>query len=625
MNRLNRTRRRRAEKKRERDERKRAQQRQRRSSILPRLPPSPSAVPPEDVSPLLAHMHSYLPCSELISEKIPVAAILKQIEELEWSSSLLMVACMAAFVANRGGPASQEALEATRFELSRYDGHHRKVLTIVDALKRFDNGTPTRAIIHEQVLLHLAALVILYAGDKGRTASGTELTFWTLVLNDHLDEADAQDSQLSDQEDLVAKVARLGRFNWMHDRVAVFARMQEILKVQPHRGHWHEPDRWEQFKRAAFNMSVEEFMETCLGPLVFLSASWGLKNNDDKIYSPLIDPGKWLEGTARHDSAAARALVQSLTTDREELKGLLKKEPSGLPQLPSAFYLKPLVRLDDDRLVALSPWLLLEQLRVGLWGRLRGAVKASGATSQDWTSTFGDLFERWCGRVATIAATSPEFSGRLVPQLLPGDPSQFEDVIVEGDGYVILFSVKATLVEQTVAKAGASGAKVIQWYTQTLFSEAKKGSREHSSAGPIRQLEEAVLKIRDNKSPFPSEVEIFPVLVTFDELVSHPNVCKWILEQCAERNMLQDDGVRSITLASIDEFEALMALSSNGRPLVELLRKKTGDKETRLMKLDAFLADEVGSNPSLLRMKFLDDEFSSFAERLRRVLWPKPE
>jgi hypothetical protein len=294
-----------------------------------------------------------------------------------------------------------------------------------------------------------------------------------------------------------------------------------------------------------------------------------------------------------------------------------------LPQLPSAFYLKPLVRLDDDRLVALSPWLLLEQLRVGFWGRLRAAVKGSGATSQNWTSTFGDLFERWCGHVATVAARSTQFSGKLVPQLMPGDPDQFEDVVVEGDGYVILFSAKATLVKEDVAKAGASRAEVLKWYTQVLCAEGDKKSKEHSTAGPMRQLDNAVLKIRSGNSPFPADAEIIPVLVTFDEFVAHPNVCKWILTLCRGRNMLQGDAVRSITVASIDEFEALMSLASHGRPLVDLLRKKTGDDETRLMKLDAFLAQETRKKEPLLRMKFLTDEFSSFSDRLRKALWPR--
>jgi hypothetical protein len=569
-------------------------------------------------------MQPYLTCSELIGYRIPVETILKQITELEWSSSLLMVASMAAFVANRGGPASADALAATRFELSQYSEHHQTVLAVVKALERLDDGNPTRAIIHEQVLLHLAALVILYAGSDGRKPSGTEVTFWALVLNDHLDQPEPKESALSDEEALVAEVIRLGRFNWVHDRAALFARMQQILKIQPHRGPWSAPEQWADFKRSAFNMSADEFLETYLGPLAFLAMSWCIKGKNDTMPGPVVHPSKWLEGTTQHDSALANTFLQSLTTDREHLRGLLKKVPSGLPQLPSAFYLKPLVRLDDDRLVALSPWLLLEQLRIGLWGHLRTAAERSGATSQNWTSTFGDLFERWCAQVAVIAASSPQFSEQLIPPLLPGDPAQFEDVVVEGNGYVILFSAKATLVKEDIAKAGASRAEVIEWYTRILFSEGAKQNKQHKTPGPIRQLEDAILKIRSGNSPFPSDAEIIPVLVTFDEFASHPNVCKWIHRLCRERKRLQGDGVRSLTLGSTDEFEALMSLASHGRPLGDLLRKKTGGEETRLMKLDSFLAQEAGGNESLLRMKFITDEFRSFTDRLKRRLWPRP-
>jgi hypothetical protein len=496
------------------------------------------------------------------------------------------------------------------------------VLTIVEALRRLDGGKPTRAVIHEQVLLHLAALVILYAGSEGRTATGTELTFWALVLNDHLDQPEPKDSRLSGEEVLVADIIRISRFNWSHDRAALFARMQQIFKLQPHRGPWKAPEQWDEFKRSAFDMSADEFLETCLGPLAFLSVIWGGKGTNGTIPGPIVGPSKWLEGTGRHGSALAKSFLQSLTTDREQLQGLLEKMPSGLPQLPSAFYLKPLVRLDEDRLVALSPLLLLEQLRVGLWGRLRAAAgkKGAGVSSQDWTSTFGDLFEMWCGQVATIAAGSPKFSGKLVPQLVPGDAGQFEDVIVEGDGCVILFSVKATLVREDVAKVGASRSEVIQWYDRFLFAEENKKSREHKAAGAIRLLQEKVSKIRAGTSPFPADAEIIPVLVTFDEFAPHPNVCKWILRLCRERNMLQGEGIRSITLASTDEFESLMSLASHGSPLVDLLRKKTSDVETRLMKLDSFLYREAGGSGSLLRMKFLADEFNSFTDRMRKAM-----
>ena len=210
--------------------------------------------------------------------------------------------------------------------------------------------------------------MILYAGSEGRTATGTELTFWALVLNDHLDQPEPKGSRLSDEEVLVADIIRISRFNWSHDRAALFARMQQIFKLQPHRGPWKAPEQWDEYKRSAFDMSADEFLETCLGPLAFLSVIWGGKGKDGTIPGPIVGPSKWLEGTGQHDNALAKSFLQSLTTDREQLQGLLKKMPSGLPQLPSAFYLKPLVRLDEDRLVALSPLLLLEQLRVGLWG-----------------------------------------------------------------------------------------------------------------------------------------------------------------------------------------------------------------------------------------------------------------
>ena len=94
-------------------------------------------------------------------------------------------------------------------------------------------------------------------------------------------------------------------------------------------------------------------------------------------------------------------------------------------------------------------------------------------------------------------------------------------MVVEGDGCVILFSVKATLVREDVAKVGASRSEVIQWYERFLFAEENRKSREHKAAGAIRLLQDKVSKICAGTSPFPADAEIIPVLVTFDEFAPH--------------------------------------------------------------------------------------------------------
>ncbi len=401
MDRIDRTRRRKAKKKRGRDERKRAGKPRRRSPTASSQPNSPSVAPSEDASPLLAQMQSYLTCGELIGTRIPVETILKEIKKLEWSSALFMVASMAAFVANRGGPRSTDALAATRFELSKYAEHHPTVLAIVKALEQLDDGNPTRAIIHEQVLLHLAALVILYAGSSGRRPSGTELTFWALVLNDHLDQPEPTDSSLSSEEVLVAEIIRLGRFNWSHDRAALFARMQQIFKLQPHRGPWKAPEQWDEFKRSAFNVSADEFHRDLFGPSGVSFHHLGAQGERRGAPRPSRGPFEmgWTVLLAKTAPSQRRFPSKPHNGSRATESPTQESAERITLRLPSTFYLKPLVRLDDDRSAfALSPWLLLEQLRIGLWGR---PPRCRGDRAQPHRTGHllsGTCSERWCGQ-----------------------------------------------------------------------------------------------------------------------------------------------------------------------------------------------------------------------------------
>jgi hypothetical protein len=573
------------------------------------------------VLPPVPNTSAYLTYSELIGQKLPIQTILGQIGELEWSSALTMVAAIASVVANRGGPSSAEASELTRVELMQYRASHPLVANVIARLKGFD---PDRAIVHEQILLHLASLMVLHAGDRGRTATFAEITFWALVLNDYLDEPEPTDTTLSPREILVADMIRLGRFNWMRDRVAIVARMAALFQLQPPRGRWAAPDKWAEFQTAAFGMSAVEFLETYLGPLIFISTLWGRRRQEDGLrVGPVVRPAAWLEG-ARIDAESAKNFLADLTADRGGLRSLLGTKSNGLPQAPSAIYRTPLIKLDEDRSLAVSPWLLLEQLRVGLWARLRKVVTLTGGTSQEWLSTFGDLFDLSCGRVAKIAADAPGFSGKVTVPSSPGAVDEFEDVIVEDDGAVILFSAKASLVRDDVAKGTTSRLETIEWYQRFFLAEADERNRQHRAAGAITLLQQKVSRIRAGQSPFPSDVEIIPVVVTFDEFVMYPIVVRWLRDQCVERQLLQGAGVRPITIASIVEFEELLSLSMHGRRLVDLLRKKTSETHV-IEKLDSFLHDEAAGDRSLLRMPSMQSEFDAFTDRLRRKLWPGGE
>ena len=75
---------------------------------------SSTVAPFENTSPLMAQLQAYLTCSELIGTKIPVETILKEIKELEWSSSLFMVAGPCGAYPSTEGSSPTDALEADK-------------------------------------------------------------------------------------------------------------------------------------------------------------------------------------------------------------------------------------------------------------------------------------------------------------------------------------------------------------------------------------------------------------------------------------------------------------------------------------------------------------------------------
>jgi len=198
----------------------------------------------------------------------------------------------------------------------------------------------------------------------------------------------------------------------------------------------------------------------------------------------------------------------------------------------------------------------------------------------------------------------------------PGAPDEFEDVILADDGCVVLFSAKASLIPMEVAKAGASRTEVLAWYERFFFAAKDKTNKQHSAAGAITLLNEKVLRIRAGDSPFDAKTEIIPVIVTYDEMVIQSNVYLWLDEICERDEMLKQPGVSPITIASIVEYEQLMALASQGRSAISLLRKKNVGSN-RLKKLDWFLYGEVGGARHLLRFKELADEFDAFTQRMK--------
>ena len=227
----------------------------------------------------------------------------------------------------------------------------------------------------------------------------------------------------------------------------------------------------------------------------------------------------------------------------------------------------------------------------------------------------------WVGGVARLASNEPDFTGHVTVPSSPGASDEFEDVVLVEQDVVVLFSAKGSLVRADVAKPGGARRDVIDWYERFFFANHDPKNKEHSAAGAIRLLNEKIDKIRAGDSPFDRDASVIPVIVTFDELSAFGIVYKWLDSRCKAHALLRQSKVTPAVIASIGEYESLMALGAHGRSITGMLSKMTSD-EWRTAKMDGFLHDQAGDEPSILRLKFLNDEFVAFSEKSKARLFP---
>lgn len=92
---------------------------------------------------------------------------------------------------------------------------------------------------------------------------------------------------------------------------------------------------------------------------------------------------------------------------------------------------------------------------------------------------------------------------------------------------------------------------------------------------------------------------MFPVVVMYDDPLENVAIIDWVAERIHEHGRLGQRGVRPLLICSIDTFEALMFLASQGRHLGDLFESKQST-EHRRTRFDVFLherSSEILSPP----------------------------
>lgn len=551
----------------------------------------------------MAYMNPYATALTVFGEQADPRWLVERIGSYDWRESMLRLAELAAMVANDpGGPASQRVCRMLNDGLMKSTASTpaaaRVLLRARDHIRRYGDRV---VMAHEEAIVYLQHVVLLHGGTAPEAPGDGELALWLLAVADHLDAwAEPDDRVLTPLEQMVAGTAKVYRFNRSPNSLNAATRTYEMFREPPAYGALRG-EAWQRLQSLAFGGTFEEYFESFLFPLFVMSHSGAASERgrprSTRSWGPWENFARWATSFCERDHAFKERLREFSGT-REELKLDIRKRmrPDGLlPHSPTALLHRPFVELDQTGLLPSSPWAVRAILGTGVWARYRHATSHTlGENRVDaWMQAFGLMFEQWLRRVARMASASAHARAKVVLPAHTGSSDEIEDVVVVEDTGAILFSAKARMMAESVARHSVSRTRVVDWYEQYFFAQGNNEFR----AGAIRQLSSKIDKIRLGvfEPQLPRSLPVFPVLVTFDSLGESVPLYLWLRELSQARGLLTQPSVGHLTLAGIEHFETLLSCVAAGASLVEIFSRREAEWESR--RLDVQLAHELASPP----------------------------
>lgn len=340
-------------------------------------------------------VESFLTLEEAIGSRMPPEEFQKIISRYDWQGLFVELSMLASVMAN-----SPNEINSVR--VRKYTADAITSLTRTPTERRiaeYVRAFPSRPVAHEVSIYYLQALAVMFGSDNGVIPDHSVVAYLLLAANDYVFEWPKKDPKtLNKKETILANFAKAALFNSRGDPLPFFVRSFLIFERKPPRSSdFRSIEEWQLFQLEALGMSLSNYFETLIAPLVMMSILWGKENNEGRMVPPIIDnPKLWMIDTILPNDAAERFL-RSMSLDRDELQSHLHEyiDDSGLPSGLAVFNRFPFLRLPDGKLVAASPWVVQAQLRTGLWAQhLKQAKQQFGKSgAQRWMSAFGDLFE----------------------------------------------------------------------------------------------------------------------------------------------------------------------------------------------------------------------------------------
>ena len=558
-------------------------------------------------------LQQYWTLSACTGQEMPTDQLVALVRQHNWVDGLKAVATMSAIAANARDPKAK-ARWSTDALIAELDRGGLGNAAMASRLREDLN----RPIVHEEGLLVLQTLFVLYGAEEGgRPASPAHVAFLLLALSDHLGTEDG-DTTLTRTEKGLAIVARAMRFDRVEDLLRELARAEALFNERRVHAALLDEESWGNFLQEALGASLEEFVDRRLTPLALLSSMWGVEE-DPVWYFPLIDVHQW---TAEVEGRDFPVLAEDLAWSRDELQVHLKASARHLiPQHTGHFYRKPFVKLSDGRhILAVSPRAVRWILRAAAWARCLNFAKAAlpgGATT--WLSIFGYLVEGWCRTLAEMAKREG-LRDELILPTSPGSNDEIADVVFKSDQGVVLCSVKSRMMREDVIRSAGPRRTIVDWYENFFFEEKKVGHRQES----LWQMQRAIARIRGGEfvdKGIARDSRIYPVVIVYDEIGDHPGLYRWLRERCEFHEVLRGSRIEPLTVCTLSDFEVLLATAVRKHGLVSLVHRKTRPP-LRDVPLRPALGEVWSGN--LPRLAELEARYDQLMERARQRLFPAP-
>jgi len=519
----------------------------------------------------------YVDSATVFGGPITPSALVDRIKTFNWRDSFVRLGQLAADVAHdKSGPRSKKVQAWAREQILEMTGIDPRAIANAHAWAR---GHDDAVIVHEEGVDFLQHVVLLHGLEEGDAPSDRELVLWLIGAGQFLGEWE-NDADADQTEQLIAEIVRVSRFNNHEDPVNLLVRVRQIFGKPPFEGALSKPETWAAIQQAAFGQSFEQHLATRVVPFYGESLRWGT----DEGRLPVLVPEQWVRNLG-DDGKPIVHWVFDLAKTRDEINALTRTRmlPDGLlPRAPTALVRHPILRLSDDRVGVASPWRVLAHLRTGIWAAFLNGTKAVLGKPNEWFPAFGYMFEEWLRTVARWAAAGPAFRGRLLLPDFPGSANEIDDVVFVEGNTTFLFSAKARLVEEPVARHAKSQRMVMDWYEKYFFAAGDDEFR----GGAVRQFDRRINRIRAGTyKDFPADNRIVPVLVTYDSLCEEFLLYKWLQERCKALGVLQQEGVTPLVLAHVDDFDRLMARASRGLSLLEFFKAREFAWDSRKLQL----------------------------------------